>query len=1128
MADLATLMIAVDSRPVKQASGDLDNMTASAGRTGRSVDTLIAANARMATALATSNKSMIDATRYLTNMQMDLERVGKSALQIQVMEIKMAAARAPTAELAREIRSVGAELIIAERNAERQNGTMGAFTGVMDGAGKRTKLASHEVLQLSYNVQDLAIQLMSGQNPMVAFAQQGSQIAGTMQASELGVKGFAKATVEMIATTTRALLVNPIFLGIAAAVATVSAAVNFMADDITKTSGVTVSASHVMLGAFDVIKNGITNTVTRAFQAMGLDVGAVWDSVVEMTRKAVNIIIGLATFTPRAFVTAFEVLPAAIGDIFYSAANFAIQGINNLTVKATAILNSFIKGANVLLGEVGLAIPTISPPQIAALENSYAGAAKRAMTAFVKVGADTFQRDFVGEISSVIGDAAVKRALEDKAGETGKDVGKAMGKGAKEALAGEFEGVVGEISDIAQEALDRSGARIAGDLEFQFFEDQAKIRKDIEDNGIKIVENLRDKSAQGLKEAFEKNVQTAEKFGDDVAQIIGGKLGDAIGGAFSLAFELFPNFAAGLGKEISEAFSKGAATGRAVDDILGKIGVKSSKTGSQLGGAAGQMIGQSLGSSLSALGSAAGPIGAIAGSVLGGVIGGLLKKTKKASATIEAAAGSLDVGAIVGNSAKFKQTANTLANAVIDGITKIADQLGATLTDEIDISIGKRDKKFTVDITGAGRTKGSGVYKFATESEAIEFAIRNAIEDGVFGGLRAGSQALLRGAGDLENQLQKAMDFEGVFKSLRAETDPLGAALDTLDKRFAGLILTFTEAGATAGEWVDLERYYQLEREKAIKEGNAKALEAVQEARDQLTAAYERESEAILTTLERFQTLTADLESFRLSLAEQLMTAEEIYKAAKANFDEVAKLAAEGNQKAIEDLIAVSQKYLDASKDFLTPEEYNREIENVMKAVDLAIVATKTMEEYAQLQLDALNNSVDGLITVNDSVLSVRDAIQSLQEALARVPVAPATTLVFNAPAVPTSAAGAANGMPDFANMTPDQAVAWWQSQQATGGSVRMFANGGFHNGGLRLVGENGPELEVTGPSRIYNANQTAAMLGGSVGVEQQIADLRTEMRASLYAIAKNTGKTSDQLQRWDGDGLPETRTWTV
>lgn len=39
------------------------------------------------------------------------------------------------------------------------------------------------------------------------------------------------------------------------------------------------------------------------------------------------------------------------------------------------------------------------------------------------------------------------------------------------------------------------------------------------------------------------------------------------------------------------------------------------------------------------------------------------------------------------------------------------------------------------------------------------------------------------------------------------------------------------------------------------------------------------------------------------------------------------------------------------------------------------------------------------------------------------------------------------------------------------------FASGGDFAGGLRIVGENGPELEATGPARIYNANQTQQIL---------------------------------------------------
>ncbi|WP_150120390.1 phage tail protein [Sulfitobacter sp. HI0027] len=62
-------------------------------------------------------------------------------------------------------------------------------------------------------------------------------------------------------------------------------------------------------------------------------------------------------------------------------------------------------------------------------------------------------------------------------------------------------------------------------------------------------------------------------------------------------------------------------------------------------------------------------------------------------------------------------------------------------------------------------------------------------------------------------------------------------------------------------------------------------------------------------------------------------------------------------------------------------------------------------------------------------------------------------------------------------------------------GGIPAFATGGLHRGGLRIVGENGPELEATGRSRIYNADTTKRMLGGnSEEVVKELRALRKEV----------------------------------
>ncbi|MEN9885771.1 MAG: hypothetical protein RL758_349 [Pseudomonadota bacterium] len=91
-------------------------------------------------------------------------------------------------------------------------------------------------------------------------------------------------------------------------------------------------------------------------------------------------------------------------------------------------------------------------------------------------------------------------------------------------------------------------------------------------------------------------------------------------------------------------------------------------------------------------------------------------------------------------------------------------------------------------------------------------------------------------------------------------------------------------------------------------------------------------------------------------------------------------------------------------------------------------------------------------------------------------------------------------------------------------GGIPAFAAGGLHAGGIRLVGERGPELEVTGPSRIFNAAQTARMLsGGDAGrlavlleaLTREVSELRVEARATAAA----TNKTARILDRVTPDG---------
>ena len=88
------------------------------------------------------------------------------------------------------------------------------------------------------------------------------------------------------------------------------------------------------------------------------------------------------------------------------------------------------------------------------------------------------------------------------------------------------------------------------------------------------------------------------------------------------------------------------------------------------------------------------------------------------------------------------------------------------------------------------------------------------------------------------------------------------------------------------------------------------------------------------------------------------------------------------------------------------------------------------------------------------------------------------------------------------------------------------FASGGDHIGGLRIVGERGPELEATGPSRIFSSQQTRAILTGDLAQEvralrQEVHHLRKENSAEQRSIARSAEKMEKILTRNDtGNGL--------
>ena len=94
------------------------------------------------------------------------------------------------------------------------------------------------------------------------------------------------------------------------------------------------------------------------------------------------------------------------------------------------------------------------------------------------------------------------------------------------------------------------------------------------------------------------------------------------------------------------------------------------------------------------------------------------------------------------------------------------------------------------------------------------------------------------------------------------------------------------------------------------------------------------------------------------------------------------------------------------------------------------------------------------------------------------------------------------------------------------GDPIPAFATGGSFTGGWRIVGENGPELEATGPSRIFTASQTRSILAGAGGMDAIVEELRAlrsenaDLRAEVRAVATHTYESAKNLKVMQGDGI--------
>lgn len=408
-------------------------------------------------------------------------------------------------------------------------------------------------------------------------------------------------------------------------------------------------------------------------------------------------------------------------------------------------------------------------------------------------------------------------------------------------------------------------------------------------------------------------------------------------------------------------FFEGTSGGLVAGTVAGGLvlGGSNSQAGSAIGGALGKKAGDALSKGLSGIfKEIGGPLGSIAGGILGGAIGGLFTSTKRASATIGAnSAGDLVVTSLTGNSGSRKKASSEGADSTISSIERIAEALGGSVdASKGSVSIGVRKGNYRVDTTGAGRTKlKSGVLDFGSDAEsAVRAATLNLIQDGVISGLRASTQRLLQQGTDLDAALQKALDFEGVFTRYKEMTDPVGAAIDAINKKFTGLQKTFKDAGASAEELAILEKTYNSERKTAAEEAAKAVTGSLKDLLDGINIGDSGYS--LRTRLEN----------------------------AKAAYDPLAARVAAGDTTAYDDYSTAAQTLIDLQRQYSgSQSEYFDVLDQVKNLATNAVNTQQSLIDSANGSASIFNTTpiVDATKAQTDAIVSALNAQLAVQTA---------------------------------------------------------------------------------------------------------------------------------------------------
>lgn len=297
------------------------------------------------------------------------------------------------------------------------------YNNLLGQTGRTAKLTGMQTGNLVAQFNDIGVSLASGQNPLLVFIQQGSQIQYLASTVEGGFKTLIATTLRMVAPFT---LVAGLF-GVAAAklamfkneINETSGSKEFVKtlgltkdelktfnEEIAKSGGVAITWGDMFSGVMATIQDGLSGLAPY------------WDSFVSYATMAVNFvwdvlknfafgIVGLMKGAFAAIKGIWGNFGPLMGDIAVSAANAVIAAIEFMVNKAVQGINILSDAANSVLAATGLegfgTFGKVAEVTFGRIENQWAGTASKIGTDIIDAAVDDFKGAEKGHNNFVAG-----------------------------------------------------------------------------------------------------------------------------------------------------------------------------------------------------------------------------------------------------------------------------------------------------------------------------------------------------------------------------------------------------------------------------------------------------------------------------------------------------------------------------------------------------------------------------------------------------------------------------------------------------------------------------------------------------------------------------------------------------